>query len=264
MTDERITLADAAREHLTVLAGDDVTLVQAEVERFVRWAGADRQLGQLTAHQVASYADTLAGSVTDASRRGDAVKKFLAFVNKAGYTSTNLGTHLRIKRTTRKAKNVPALETIEMSEQDKAALEAELESLKAQRPQIIDDIRRAAADKDFRENAPLDAAKDRQGHVEGRIRQLETMLHQAVVVEAAAGPTGDVADIGCTVVLRNLQNDREVTYTLVRPTEADASQGRISFESPVGQAVMRKRVGDEVEVSAPSGAIHFRIESVEA
>ena len=262
--DTAITLSEAAREHLSVLSGDDITTIQAEVERFVRWAGADRELVQLTAHQVASYADTLSGSVTDAARRGNAVKKFLAFVNKAGYTSTNLGTHLRIKRGSRKANNVPALQAIEMKDQDRAALVAELESLKAQRPQIIDDIKRAMADKDFRENAPLDAARERQAYVESRIRKLEVTIDLAVIVEAGEGPRGDVVELDCTIVLRNLQTEKDVSYTLVRPTEVDASQGRISFQSPVGQAVLNKRAGDEVEVAAPSGTIRFRIQSVES
>ena len=262
--DTAITLSEAAREHLGVLAGDDATTIQAEVERFVRWVGADRELGQLTAHQVASYAETLAGSVTDAARRGDAVKKFLAFANKAGYTTTNLGTHLRIKRGSRRTNNVPALQAIEMRGEDKAALVTELESLKVQRPQIIDDIKRAMADKDFKENAPLDAARERQAYVESRIRKLEMTIDLAVIVEAAEGPKGDIVQLGSTVVLRNLDAGKDVSYTLVRPAEVNASQGRISFQSPVGQAVLKKRPGDEVEVVAPSGTIRFRIERVES
>jgi len=261
--DATIKLVDAAREHLKGLRGDDVTATQAEVERFVRWAGADRVLGQLTANEVANYAETFSGTVTDAARRGDAVKKFLAFAKKAGYTSTNLGTHLRIKRSTKKASTTPILESIEMTEEGKAAVVVELAALKAQRPGIIDDIRRAMEDKDFRENAPLDAARDQQGYVESRIRRLEVTLDQIVIVEAAAAPAGDVVELGCTVVLRNLKSDKEVSYTLVRPTEADASQGNISFESPVGQSVFKKSAGDEVNVSAPSGNIRFRIERVE-
>ena len=260
--DTTITVGEAAREHLGMLSGAGTILVHAEVERFVRWAGADRDFSQLTAHQVASYAETLAVSVTDAATRSDAVKKFLAFANKAGYTSTNLATHLRIKRGSRKISKVPALETIEMREEDKMALVVELESLKVQRPEIIEDIKRAMADKDFKENAPLDAARERQAYTESRIRKLEMTIDLAVIVEDGEGPKGDVVELGSKVVLRNLKADKDVSYTLVRPAEADASQGRISFESPVGQAVLKKRVGDEVEVVAPSGTIRFRIESL--
>ena len=264
MSDEMtITLFDAAREHLKGLRGEDANAIQVEVERFVRWAGADRVLGQLTANEVANYAETFSGTMTDAGRRGIAVKKFLAFAKKAGYTSTNLGTHLRIKKSAKKASTLPAIESIEMTEREKAAVVVELESLKAQRPGIIDDIRRAMADKDFKENAPLDAARDQQGYVEGRIRRLEATLHHVVIVQEGAKPKGDIVELGCTVVLRNLKSNQEVSYTLVRPSEADASQGKISLESPVAQSVLKKSVGDEVNVSAPSGNIRFRLERVE-
>lgn len=261
--DVTITLFDAAREHLESLRSEDAVAIQSEVERFVRWTGPDRVLGDLTANEVANYAETFSGTMTDAGRRGDAVKKFLAFAKKAGYTTTNLGTHLRIKKSAKKASAERALESIEMTEHDKAAIEVELEGLKAQRPGIIDDIRRAMADKDFKENAPLDAARDQQGYVEGRIRRLEATLNVVVVVTDEAKPKGDVVELGCTVVLRNLKSNVEVSYTLVRPTEADASQGKISLESPVGQSVLKKSPGDEVNVSAPSGNIRFRLERVE-
>jgi transcription elongation factor GreA len=118
-------------------------------------------------------------------------------------------------------------------------------------------------DKDFRENAPLDAARDHQGYVEGRIRRLEATLQQAVVVQDDPAPSGHEVEIGSTVVLRNLESGAETTYTLVRPGEVDAAQGRISFQSPMGQALLLHRAGDQVDVAAPSGTRRFRIESVE-
>jgi len=264
MSDEPITLMSAAREHFEVLEGEDATIVRAEVERFVRWAGADRQLHQLTANEVANYGETFSGTVTDAAKRGEAVKSFLLFVKELGYTSTNLGAHLRIKRRSRKADRSQALEQVEVTAEEKAAMEADLANLKAQRPQIIDDIRRAMADKDFRENAPLDAAREHQAYVESRIRKLEVSIDQAVIVEAKAPPKGDVVEVGCAVVLENISNGKTAKYTLVRPGEIDAAQGKISYESPVGQALLNKVAGDEVEVGAPSGSIRFRIINVEA
>jgi transcription elongation factor GreA len=235
-----------------------------EVERFVRWCGADRILAELRGHEVATYAETLTGGVTDAGSRADAVRKFLAFAKKAGHTTTNLGTHIRLR------KQAPARPTratampidVEMSEEERTALSAELDSLKAQRPQIVRDLQRAMADKDFRENAPLDAARERQGYVEGRIRALEQKLDRAVIVGNAPASRHFV-EVGSTVLLRNLQSGAEVTYTLVRPGEVNAGQGRISFESPVGSALLQRQVGDEVEVTAPSGTLRFRIERVQ-
>ena len=261
-----ISLMEAARRYLAALSDKDRIGSQAEVERFVRWCGADRACDQLHGHEVATYAETLTGSVTDASRRAEAVRKFLASVKKAGYTSTNLGSHLRLRKTTspRPAARGPALEEVPISEEAKAALTAELEALKAQRPKIVQDLQRAMADKDFRENAPLDAAREQQGYIEGRIRKLEITLEQAVVVKDAPTPSGQVVEIGSTVVLRNLESGAETTYTLVRPGEIKATQGRISFESPVGRALLLHRAGEEVEVAAPSGTLRFRIERVES
>lgn len=262
--DEDVSLMEASRRFLATLPDDDRIATQAEVERFVRWCGADRMSGQLSAHEVATYADTLVGGVADPTRRAEVVKRFLSFAKKAGLTSSNLGPHLRLKRGAPSKKVVrPAQKQIELSLDQRAAMEIELASLKAQRPRIIQDIARARADKDFRENAPLDAARQQQGYVEGRIRELEATLDQAIDVQEGGPRSGDEVEIGSRVVLRNLASEAETVYTLVRPGEINASQGRISYESPVGKALLRHRAGDEVEVSVPSGTLRFRIEQVE-
>jgi len=125
------------------------------------------------------------------------------------------------------------------------------------------DLKRAMEDKDFRENAPLDAARAQQGYVEGRIRDVETMLDRAVDVKDDTSSSPDTVHIGSTVILRNLVSDKEVSYTLVRPGEVNPAEGRISFESPVGRALLQHHAGDEVEVSAPSGTLRFRVDRVE-
>lgn len=263
--EEDLSLMEASRRFLATLLDDERIASQAEVERFVRWCGADRMCSQLRAPEVANYADTLVGGVADPTRRAEMVKRFLSFAKKAGLTSSNLGTHLRLRKggpTPRKAAR-PAPKQIELTRERRAAMETELASLKAQRPRIIQDIARARADKDFRENAPLDAARQQQAYLEGRIRELEATLDHAVEVGDQPRPSGDEAEIGSRVVLRNLGSGAETVYTLVRPADVNASQGRISYESPVGKALLRHRAGDEVEVSVPSGTLRFRIERVE-
>ena len=260
----QVPLTEAARRYLETLPDQERLASQAELQRFVRWCGADRPCESLRGHEVANYAETLTGGVTDATGRAETVRKFLAFAKKAAYTSTNLGTHLRLRKTANApVGRAPPAREVQLSEEQKAALEAELKSLKAQRPRILQDLQRAMSDKDFRENAPLDAARERQGYVEGRIRELEAKLAQAVVVQQQAARSGDAVDIGSTVHLRNMKSGTETVYTLVRPNEVNAAQGRISFESPVGRALLKRRAGDEVEVTAPSGTIRFRIERVE-
>lgn len=258
-----MTLMEAARHYFDALGGDDRIASQAEVERFVRWCGAGRTFEQIRGQEVANYAETLTGTVMDANQRADAVRRFLAFAKKEGFSSTNLGAHLRVRKTAapKVARSRPA--EIQMTAASKTSLEEELASLKAQRPRIVGDIQRAMADKDFRENAPLDAAREQQAYIEGRIRSLEAKLDHAVVVQDTAPVNLHVIEVGSTVVLRNLSSDAETTYTLVRPGEVNAGEGRISFESPVGRALLSHRAGEEVEVTVPSGTLRFRVERIE-
>jgi transcription elongation factor GreA len=261
---DSITLREAARLYLESLSADARATERAEVERFTRWAGADRLLAEVRGHDVANYGETLAGNITDVEARAGALKGFFAYAKKSGLVESNLGAHLRLKKSQAgKGVRRTAIKEVEMSGEEHAALTQELEALKAQRPQIVDDIRRAMADKDFRENAPLDAAKQRQGLVEARIRELEAKLAHAVIVGNEAKGDGHAVEIGSTVRLVNLKSGSQTAYTLVRPGEVNPSEGRISFESPVGRALLQRRAGDEVEVTTPSGSIAFRIEAVE-
>ena len=264
MTTKTVSLAEAAARYLESLAPDELEVRRAEVQRFARWSGADRPVDQLRGQEVANYAETLPGSVADSSVRAETVRAFLAFAKKAGFTSTNLGTHLRVRKTSVKAsRSGKTVKQVELSVAEHSMLADELASLKAQRPKILQDIQRALSDRDLRENAPLDAARQQQSFMESRIRTIEATLGRAVIVTDEA-PTGEAVAIGSTVVLRNLSTGAEVRYTLVRPGEVNAGQGRISYESPVGQALLQRRAGDEVQVKAPSGTHRFRVEQVEA
>ena len=261
--DTDTTLMETARRYLASLPDENRVAAQPEVERFVRWCGADRLVQQLRGQDIANYAETITAGVMDATKRADAVRALFVFAKKAGLTETNLGAHLRLKKGTASRAAPRAHSTIEMTELQRAALQAELESLKAQRPRILADLKRAMEDKDFRENAPLDAARAQQGYVEGRIRQIELTLDRAVDVKEQGPAPKSSVQIGSKVVLRNLSSGKEVSYTLVRSGDVNPGEGRISFESPVGRALLQHQAGDEVEVSAPSGTLRFRVERVE-
>jgi transcription elongation factor GreA len=118
------------------------------------------------------------------------------------------------------------------------------------------------ADKDFRENAPLDAARNEQAHLEARIKDIDATLRRAVVLDQGAEHPGDVSQIGDNVTIKDLRNGREMSYTLVNSDEVRSGQGKISIASPVGKAVYQRRAGEEVEVEAPSGTFRVRIESI--
>jgi len=238
---------------------------QTEINRFVRWLGGGRQVDRLSSHEVAGYIDHMGTTTTDLLRKLEPVKLFLAYAKKEGYTATNLGVNLRPKKGAPKATlSLAKQATVEreyMTEEGYRGLVEELESLKAQRPRIAEALRLAMADKDFRENAPLDAARDHQAHVEARIRELEALLNRAEVTRAEE-PEAARAALGSTVVLID-ESGGEMQFTLVHPHEASPVQGKVSIASPTGKAVFGRVAGDQVSVTAPAGVLRYRIEAVE-
>ncbi len=261
---EVVSLSQAAALFLSALAPEVRQGSQSEVYRFVRWYGADRPVGELRGHDVALYAESLGVATADVVRRAEALRSFLAFAKKEGLTATNLAAHLRLRKTPPNVEGgaATAATSSQLTAEGHASLSAELESLKAQRPGIAEGLKRAMMDKDFRENAPLDAMRERQAHVEGRIRQLETILKHAEVVGGRRTP-GAKAHLGSTVILRDLALGSAVRYTLVSPSEVSPAEGKISIASPVGKALLNRTVGEEVEVSVPAGRLHFRIEEIQ-
>ena len=138
-------------------------------------------------------------------------------------------------------------------------LEDELEFLKTvKRKEITEKIKVALGYGDLSENSEYDEAKNEQAFTEGRIIQLENMLKNAVVVDESEIPTDKVA-VGTIVKVKDYEFDEEVEYSLVGSAEADPMNFKISNESPVGAALLGKKVGDLVEVSVPGGVNKFEI-----
>jgi transcription elongation factor GreA len=141
-------------------------------------------------------------------------------------------------------------------------LQSEVRHLKTiERPSIIDAIEEARGHGDLSENAEYHAAKERQGHVEAQIAEMEDRLSRALVIDPKS-LSGDKVVFGATVHLLD-ENDNPVVYQVVGQTEADAKIGRISYSSPLGRALIGRSVGEDVEVSAPSGDKYYSIEKVE-
>jgi transcription elongation factor GreA len=138
-------------------------------------------------------------------------------------------------------------------------LEAELKQLKTvERRKISNEIEVARAHGDISENAEFHAAKEKQSHVEGRIRIVEDKLARAQVIEAGENPPETVR-FGVTVVLTDDDTGEEVQYTITGEDESNASAGLISVTSPVARALLGKRVGDEVAVRVPKGNRSFEV-----
>ena len=137
----------------------------------------------------------------------------------------------------------------------------DLRRLKEERPQIVDSIEEARAHGDLSENAEYHAAKERQGQVEASISDIEDKLSRAQVIDPR-DLSGDKVVFGATVTLLD-EDDKPIKYQIVGQTEADAKQGRISYDSPLGRALIGRQVGDEVEVTVPSGDRFYLVEKIE-
>ena len=127
-----------------------------------------------------------------------------------------------------------------------------------ERQEVIRAIQEARAHGDITENAEFEAAKERQAFVEGKISELEHKIAWAEVIDPSTVKTDRVM-FGCMVVLENLNTEEEVRYQLVGTDESDVSQGRISVFSPLGKAMIGKRVGDEIVVQAPKGERRYEL-----
>ena len=140
-------------------------------------------------------------------------------------------------------------------------LTADLKVLRAERPKIVDAIEEARAHGDLSENAEYHAAKERQGQVEAQIADIEDRVTRAQIIDPAT-LSGDKIVFGATVTLLD-EDDKPVKYQIVGQTEADAAKGRISYNSPIGRALIGKQVGDEIEVTVPSGDKFYLVDKIQ-
>jgi len=148
---------------------------------------------------------------------------------------------------------------VPMTPRGHTMLKEELERLKAvERPRIVKEIEEARAHGDLSENAEYHAAKEKQGHIEGRITLLEDKLARAQVIDGTGQGT-DRVTFGATVVLEDTESGEEITYTIVGEDEADVNQGMISVTSPVARAIMGREIDSSVRVEVPKGVRELEI-----
>ena len=238
-----------------------------EIGRFIAWFGRDRRVSELTPAQVADYAQHVGLGGSESTQKLSPVKGFLGFLKDEGWVETGLAAHLRVPRSRRttsgnasaSASNASATQ---LSKEGFERLQEQVASLKGERVRVLEDIKRAMADKDFRENAPLDAAKERQGIIEGRIQELEASLASAEILSAKPRKKQMKVAMGTKVTLKDLGSGRKILYTLVDMREADVASGKISTQSPVGQALLERSVGEEVEVTVPKGTVRYKVERI--
>lgn len=263
-----LMIREAVGRYAATLKGEAKQSQQQELNRFVRWFDG-RPMSIITAQEVEKYQEEFEKTGAD-TRRLEPIKLFLAYAAKQGFTDINYGKFIRIKRSNVRGRGPTKPEQVEMPTGEMLTaegfqrLQEELDHLiNVKRPEIAHELQEARIDKDFRENAPFDAAKQHQGEVEARIRQLQAILARAQIIQEGGAVGGGRIGLGARVVLHDLTHAEDLEYTLVSPNEANPRAGRISVASPVGRALVDRAVGETVDVEAPGGTVKYRVDKVE-
>lgn len=139
-------------------------------------------------------------------------------------------------------------------------LRAELKKLKyEERPKVIEAIAEARAHGDLKENAEYHAAREQQGFIEGRIKDIDGKLSNSQIIDVTEMDAGGKVIFGSTVILLDVDTEKEVKYQIVGEDEASIKQGRISFSSPIARGLVGKEEGDEISISVPGGVRELEI-----
>ena len=152
---------------------------------------------------------------------------------------------------------------VPMTQQGEAQLKEELQELKrVKRPRVVQAIATAREHGDLKENAEYHAAKEEQGFIEGRIKEIESKLSMADVIDPSKMNANGRVIFGATVTVFNVDTEQEVTYKIVGDDEADIKLGKISVSSPIARALIGKSIDDEVSVQTPGGQVDYEITEV--
>jgi transcription elongation factor GreA len=261
---ETMTLGEAVEIYVGGLKKEDRLISQTEVRKFVQWCGSNRVPKSLNPPEIARYGENLSSADAGYTQRVNSLKLFLQFLKKSGMVGQSLVSHLKVRKLKRRGvlQHAPRrTEKITLTAAGYASIEKEIVVLKVKREDVIGQVSRAAADKDFRENAPLHAAKEEYGKIEGRLNELEETLKRAVI-SAECEVEADKVGVGSKIRLNDLSCGEVLVYTIVNPRESNPLKGRISGESPVGKAVMGCSLGEEITVETPAGAARYKIAAV--
>lgn len=262
-----LSVEEAALSFLTSLSSEEGKEKQQEINRFLAWYGKDRPIIQVTPLEVASYAEQVVAAGGNINRKLEPLKAFLSYAKKAKYVTTSLAPHVRIKQPSRKTskstKVARQTKKVHMTAESFEQLKSQLAALEEEEQQVVQEIRLAAADKDFRENAPLKAAKERREQLDIRIQEVKADLSNATLLEEELITEEIKVRLRSTVVLQDMSCGAELTYTLVTKNEVNPVQMKISIDSPIGKALLHQCQGDVVKVFAPAGELSYQILRIE-
>ena len=261
---QAITLSEAFQVYVQQMPQEAKQAAQPEIAKFVRWLGAERRISSIAASEIGEYSEmqTARSASADAQERLSTVKTFLAYLKKSGAIETNLAQHLRVRKsrsTASRTRSKGQSQQVRLTRAGYDQMTKQLTQLQDQRLDLAEEIQRAAADGDVRENAPLEAARENQGMVMAKIRELEATLKMAVVIDGTVVNTSTV-HIGSKVEITESTTNKRFQYQLVEPNEASPLTGKISIASPVGSAILGHNVGEQVTVETPRGKQTYVIE----
>ncbi len=261
-----LTVQDAITEYVITILDEKKRIIHPELSKFARWIGASKSLTSLRPSDISPYSETFGASASETNKqRVAAVKDFLNYAKKKGYIDVSLAPHIRVRKPTLNAPRGSAMRRrnneVQITQQGYNEMVNRLEQLQVETVRLADEIERAAASGDVRENSPLEAARENQGMVLAQINRLESTLKVATIIDESER-VSDHVQIGSWVSLAKEGADITVDYQVVAANEANPLQHKISDISPLGSAILGGKLGDEVIVNAPAGAQKFTISAI--
>ena len=258
-----LSLNKAFQTYVRQMPKETKKAAQPEIAKFVRWLGGERLINSIVPSEIGEYNDIFGAKTAtrDATERLSAVKLFLTFLKKKEHININLAQHLRLRKSRVSAAKVSTpnqTRSIRLTQSGYNEMKKQLAQLQNERVKIVEDIQRAAADGDVRENAPLEAAREAQGMAVGKIQEIEATLKVAVIIDAK-NEDRDRVHIGSKFELTDITSTKVFKYQLVEPNEANPLASKISILSPVGSAILGKMLGDEIKVKTPRGEQVYKI-----
>lgn len=246
---------------------EEKPVVYPEVQRFVKWVREDTLVRDVIPSEVARFSETYrANASEDKKKLAQHVKNFLNYLKKKGYTTESLAPHIRVRprantgqRTTTSRRRQTEVQITQAGYDE---MQQELERLGQETVRLADEITRAAASGDVRENAPLEAARENQGMVQAQIRRIESTLKSATIIDESERLASQEIQIGSFVKLVRTDDEVRMQYQIVSANEANPLISKISDISPVGSALIGKKIGDEINVMAPGGQRMYKIEDI--
>jgi transcription elongation factor GreA len=261
-TDDNSTqLSEAVARYISSLGVDKANTASTFLSPLISWFGPKRKVSDLGPAEISKYSQQCSPSDPEITDRLGETRSFLVYLKREGLSGINLAASVKVKKIRQAAGSKPAPKPVVLTADGYKSLQNELESLKKKRPKVIDAVRLAAADKDFRENSPLSAAKEELGHIEGRINEIQEILKLAIPPDEKAANSRRVS-VGDEVMLKERQSGEIFKYIIVSTREANPLKGKISDCSPIGKTLVGRQKGDTVEVEAPLGKLTYLIEEI--